>query len=54
MVRITVKEQTEEKAVEGNKESLRYLWDIKHSSTYITGVLQGEDRDSLRKYLRTL
>lgn len=54
MVGITVKEQTKEKTMEGNKDSLRYLWDIRHTNMYIIEVLEGEDRNGLRKYPKRL
>ena len=53
MVEITTTEQNIEKRMEKNEDSLRDLWDnIKHINIHTIGVLEGEERKDLRKYLK--
>jgi len=36
-----------------NEESLRDLWDnMNHTNIHIVGILEGEERKDLRKYLK--
>ena len=53
MVEITTIKQNIEKRMKRNEDSLRDLWDnIKHINILIIGVLEGEERKDLRKYLK--
>ena len=46
MVEFTAVEQTKEKRMKRNKDSLRDLWDnIKHNNILIIGVPEGEERE---------
>ena len=40
--------------MKSNGESLRDLWDIKHTKIHIIGVLEGQEREGLRTYVKTL
>jgi len=53
MVEITATEQNIGKRMKRNKDSLRDFWDnIKCTNICIIGVLKGEERKDLRKYLK--
>ena len=62
MVEFTAAEQTKEKRMKRNEDSLRDLWDnIKHNNIHIIGVPEGEERigsgperDMLTKTLRSI
>ena len=55
MVEITEAKQNEETRMKINEDSLRELWDIKHTNIQITGVTEEEKkRKIMRKYLRRL
>ena len=55
MVEITEAKQNEETRMKRNEDSLRELWDIKHTNIQITGVTEEEKkRKIMRKYLRRL
>ena len=55
MVEITETKQNEETRMKINEDSLRELWDIKHTNIQITGVTEEEKkRKIMRKYLRRL
>ena len=45
LVEITDIEQKKEKRIKRNKNSLRELWDIKHTNIHIIEVPDGEERD---------
>ena len=46
MVEFTAMQQTKEKRMKGNEDSLRDLWDnIKHTNIHIIGVPEGEERE---------
>ena len=46
MVEFTAVEETKEKRIKRNEDSLRDLWDnIKHNNIRIIGVLEGEERE---------
>ena len=46
MMEFTAAEQTKEKRMKGNEDSLRDLWDnIKHNNICIIGVPEGEERE---------
>ena len=46
MVEFTAAEQTKEKRMKSNEDSLRDLWDnIKHNNVRIIGVSEGEERE---------
>ena len=52
MVEITAMEQSKEKRMERNEDSVRDLWDtIKHINILITDIPEAE-RKSLRRYLK--
>ena len=42
---ITDAEEEREKRLKTNEESLRELWNIKHTNIFIIGVLEGEERE---------
>ena len=55
MVEFTAAEQTKEKRMKRNEDSLRDLWDnIKRNNIGIIGVPEGEERKDQRKYLKRL
>ena len=55
MLEFTAVEQTKEKGMKRNEDSLRDLWDnIKRNSIHIIGVPEGEERKDQRKYLKRL
>ena len=55
MVEFTAMEQNKEKRIKINEDSLRDFWDnIKCTNIHIIGVLEGEERKDLRKYLKRL
>ena len=55
IVEITTAEQTKEKRMKRNEDSLRDLWDnIKCNNIRIIGFPDGEERKDLRKYLKSL
>ena len=56
MVEFTTAEQTKEKRMKRNEESLRDLWDnIKRNNIRMIGVREGEERQKgQRKYLKRL
>ena len=56
MVEFTAVEQTKEKRMKRNEDSLRDLWDnIKPNNIHIIGVPEGEEREKdRRKYLKRL
>ena len=45
LVEITDAEQKREKRLKTNEESLRELWDVKHTDIHIIGVPEGEERE---------
>ena len=45
LVEITDIEQKKEKRIKRNKNSLRELWDIKHTNIHIIEVPDGEERE---------
>ena len=50
MVEFTTVEQTKEKRMKSNEESLRDLWDnIKCNNIHIIGVPEGEERERTRE-----
>ena len=49
MVELTAAEQKKEKRMKRNEDSLRDLWDIKRNNIHITGVPEGEERESTRE-----
>ena len=55
MVEITAMEQSKEKRMERNEDSVRDLWDtIKHTNIHNIRLSEGEERKGQRKYLRRL
>ena len=52
IVEIIATEQKIEKRMKRNEGSLRDLWDIIKCTICIIGVLEGEGRKDLRKYLK--
>jgi len=50
-VEITGVQQKREKRLKRNEESQRELWDnVKRTNIHIIGVLEGEKRESQKKY----
>ena len=55
MVEFTAVEQTKERRMKRNEDSLRDLWDnIKRNNVRIIGVAEGEERKDQRKHLKRL
>ena len=55
MVKFTAVEQTKERRMKRNEDSLRDLWDnIKCNNIHIIGVPEGEERKDTRIYLKRL
>jgi len=53
MVEINESEKKKEKRIERNEDNLRDLWDnVKFPNIGIIGVLEEEDKKTMRKYLR--